>query len=130
MIVTRDYDLIRSIIEQPDILPGFNNGNKPTKDQLESDSMVYFYEPGVGLFPANLISDKALVFHAAIPKESRGIKAIRAAKSLGVELLANGFTIYTQQVNKPHFKRFVLLIGFEFLFIKKHLHYYQLRAVR
>ena len=111
--ITTDYALIRSIIERADILEGFC-GHSPSRDDLESEDIIYFYDEDIGLFPAN-VRGKNLFFHAAIPKENRGKKAIKAAKELGVILLEKGYNIYAIQRDEPHLKRFAKMIGFKFV---------------
>lgn len=113
-MITTDYNLIRSILEQPDILPGFRHGKSPTEEQLQNKGIIYFYEPDVGLFPANILG-KTLVMHAAIPKENRGKKAVNAAKRLATYLTKNGYRVMTQQKDKRHLKAFVRMVGFEFI---------------
>jgi len=112
--ITTDYDLVRSIIERPDILPGFNDGKTPSEEQLRDRHIIYFYDDEVGLFPAN-VHGKTLVMHAAIPKENRGKKTIHAAKALAKLLVGNGYRVMTQQRKKRHLKSFVSAVGFKFI---------------
>ena len=112
--ITQDYALVRSIIEDPDVMPGYCGDTPPTEGQLRHKEMVYFYDPAVGLFPANVFG-RVLVMHAAIPKKNRGIKAVNAAKALAALLHQAGYTVLAQQRNLPHLRAFVKMVGFGYL---------------
>ena len=127
MILTRDYDLIRSIIERDDILPTFC-GKSPSDEVLKNENILYFYDENVGLFPAQL-DGKELIFHAAVPKENRGIKAINSIKGLFKDLLGRGYTIKTKTRDFPHIKRFINSIGFEYFGEEGNRKVYILRAL-
>ena len=111
---TKDMGLVRSILDREDITPGFFGDERATDSQLSSVDLIYFHQPGVGLFVAN-IKGNSLIFHAAIPKENRGRKAVAAAIALGKVLLKAGYTIYTVQANKLHQRLFVKAVGFVYL---------------
>jgi len=128
-MVTNDYELIKSIIARDDILPTLNHGEMPSMEQIMDDSIVYFYEPDVGLFPANVIGDHRLLMHVAIPKENRGKKALKAARKLVKQLIDKGYTLLARAVDKPHIKRFITMIGAEHTGYDGKYHNYILRGV-
>ena len=113
MIVTTDCGLIKSILSRDDIVPTFCGGALPCDEVVMRGDVIYFYEPDVGLFPAEVIGLKRLLIHAAIPKLNRGKLAINAAKELAKRLFNSGYEILTVQKKMKHLKMFVLAIGFE-----------------
>ena len=114
MTPTTDMGLVRSILDRDDIAHGFYDGERATDEQLNNLGLMYFYQEDVGLFVAN-ISGKTLIFHAAIPKENRGKKAVNAAIDLGKILLGAGYRVLTVQANKLHQRLFVKAVGFVYL---------------
>lgn len=111
MILTTDEKLIRSILEDESVIDGFNDGKiiETLPDEL------YFYEEGVGLFPCN-IQGKLISIHAAIPKKNRGIKAVKAARSLIKTLAAGGYDVWaTISYNRKNVELFALLAGLSYV---------------
>lgn len=123
MILDRSIDeaLIRSLLEDKTIIDDLTGGEKLT---TLPDSL-YFYNPDIGLLPANA-KGNALSFHAAIPRKNRGIKAIRSAKKLAVELSTAGYDVYAR-VSKglKHVKAFLLMVGFTYLYDHDKYHIYR-----
>lgn len=113
MNTTTNIELIKSIIGRDDILPAFCGGVLPCDEEIMRGDIIYFYEPEVGLFPAEVIGHNRLLIHAAIPKRSRGKLAINAAKELANRLFSAGYEIFTVQKKIRHLKLFVLMVGFE-----------------
>ena len=109
---TTDYELIRSIIERPDIMPTFCGGC-PTDEAIEDKRLIWFYQEDVGFLAVNM-NGKYLIFHAAIPTENRGKKALDAARELATNLTSNGYIVMTKVFkDELHIKSFVRLVGFE-----------------
>ena len=108
LILTTDEALIRSIIEDETVIDGFSDG-----DRIEDlGNAVYFYEEGVGLFPAR-IKNSVVSIHAAIPKKNRGVKAVKAARSLANDLKGSGYTVTVQvRYNNKQGRAFVNMVGF------------------
>lgn len=109
MELTTNETLIRSILEDESVIGGFSDG-EVIEDLSDA---FYFYEEGVGLFPAR-ISDGVASMHAAIPKKNRGKKAVKAAKNLAYALDALGYTVTTQvRYNNKKSHCFVRMVGFK-----------------
>lgn len=109
MIITTDEDLIRSILEDPTVVDGFDN---PT-DNVLIDDAVYFYEEGVGLFPSRF-KGYSISVHAAIPKKNRGAKAVAAGKFLIRWLRDAGWKVFVQVgKEKRHVNCYARMVGLE-----------------
>ena len=111
--VCEDMDIVLSILSQDDVWPGFC-GRKPTKEDVNRQDIIYFLASGVGLFVANIVGDRELVFHAAIPKVNRGKKALSAARSLAKRMSEDGYKLYIQQRKEKHLNMFAKMAGFTF----------------
>ena len=123
MIITEDEELIRSILEDETVVDGFSDGEKLKDVYLEN--AVYFYEPGVGLFPSK-IKGNVLSMHAAIPKENRGIKAVDTAKVLCRCLVTIGYYVIARvRYTDKHVKHFVKMVGFEYQYDNDNYHIYR-----
>ena len=117
----KDENLIRSILEDESVITSMTGGEK----LATLPDSLYFYNPDVGLLPANS-KGNALSFHAAIPTKNRGIKAVRSAKKLAVELSTAGYDVYAR-VSKglKHVKAFLLMVGFTYLHDYDKYHIYR-----
>lgn len=121
MQLTTDEALIRSIIEDESVIQGFNDGERMN----DLSSCTFFYEEGVGLFPA-MFKGNLISIHAAIPKKNRGIKAVRAAQGLARTLVDAGYELTARiRYNNKHLKRFVGMVGFSYQYDKGNYHYYR-----
>lgn len=111
MPITTDERLIRSILEDKSVIDGFNGGKRIE----DLSNAVYFYDKAVGLFPCR-IKGKVISIHAAIPKENRGIKAVKSAKSLVSSLVSAGYDVIARVMyTDKHVQRFVNMVGFIYL---------------
>lgn len=106
--ITCDEDLIRSILEDETVIDGFSDGKRIE----DLSNAVYFYDENVGLFPSR-IEGRVISMHAAIPKNNRGIKAIKSARSLVRSLVGAGYDVIARiRYNDKHVQRFVTMVGF------------------
>ncbi len=121
MIITEDEELIRSILDDETVIQGFSHGERVE----DLSNAIYFYEEGIGLFPAR-VSGKVVSIHAAIPKKNRGIKAIKAATRLAQSLIESGYDVTARvRYTDRHVKRFVKMVGFDHLCDNDNYHIYR-----
>lgn len=91
MILTRDESIIMPILNE--VLDTFNNGEPIPDGTIDRKDKLFLYEDGC-LFPTTIRDDLMLAnFHAAVPKECRGKRAVKAAKICIKHLKDLGYTV-------------------------------------
>lgn len=91
MILTRDKSIIMPILNE--VLDTFNNGEPILDGFIDREDKLFLYEDGC-LFPTTIREDIMLAnFHAAVPKECRGKRAVKAAKICIKYLKGLGYTV-------------------------------------
>jgi hypothetical protein len=108
MRLTKDEKLIRSIIEHESVIDGFSDG-VPIEDLSR---YLFFYDEGVGVYMA-IINNNVVSVHPAIPKDNRGLKALKSARWLANFIVSKGYKLITRiSYNKKTSMHFASLIGF------------------
>lgn len=102
---------IRHYLDDPEILEGFNDGQRV--EDLRLFDAIYLHVKGTGLFPVN-VHGKIASIHAAIPRKNRGKKAIKAGK-MAINWLRDKGYMVTCQVRKdrPDVMNYASLCGFK-----------------
>lgn len=114
MILTRDESIIMPILNE--VLDTFNNGEPIPDGLIDREDKLFLYEDGC-LFPTTIRDDLMLAnFHAAVPKECRGKRAVKAAKICIKHLKDLGYTVIsTIGNNRPEVRLFARLCGFQYI---------------